>query len=592
MSTMPSKVNVQIAVPNKSRKVFSQDHLTTHSFMRPRPIFAREYIPGRNMQVNVDSFLRVNPMPVPIFGHAKVHNRAFFVPFRCVMPDWNEFYTSTIFNYSNPVTNSIPSSVPVFRNDDVVKFFVQSVSGSNPLLVPPSVGGVSDITVVQNNTPTQYCFTVEGIHVYSVLESLGYRINWNMSDTFRHSALPLLCYAKVLIDWYYPSAYVGSSVYNFIQSIFNTAVDGRVIDQTLLGSIFEMMRYSAYNPDYYVNAWDSPVGPNGGVERSITLDDITDPASDIGAYVDNQSIASLTPSANNTDNGFTQYVVDALKALTDYTKRHQLSGVRALDRYLSELGISLSDEILKRSMYLGSQSFDMEFYDVFSHSDTYDSQSNSGQPLGAYAGKGNGYSGSKTFDFENGQEFGMFIIVNTVVPQIGYYQGQHRETMHVNCLDFYHGDFDHMAVQPISGREVFMTQNGSLNVSQASINQTIFGYAPKYIEYNTPMDCQSGLYRIKSRQGLLPCYSLMRDLSYYETGNINQIKHNVGFVLGNDSGQYNRITFDAKSLEDCINAIHHFDVTYIDSTLPAYDTYDFDEANGNITLDVNGSKLN
>lgn len=631
MSQMPSKTKIPVAVPNKTRKFYTQDHITTHSFMMPRPIFCREYLPNRNMQVKVDSFIRCNPMPVPIFGHAKVHNRAFFVPFRAVMHDFNEFYTNTPYNYADvsqgTVITQIPSSVYYIQNSVFVDYFLNTLDQTNGLLIS---GNSSDYDIViadniSNPSRTVYAkFTVEGIRQFTILESLGYKINWLTDDTCPLSAMPLFCYAKVMLDWYYPSAYVGDSNYNLIDGYFRLASPYKSVDRGRIGMLLSICSSITYNPDYFVNAWDYPTGPNnistGLTDRNISILDITNNAATIqGVTNDSNSSTVIYPNSAKPNNGTpfigsngqnayvtsgvtTQYVLDALKSLTDYTKRHQLSGVRALDRYLSELGINLSAEIMNRSMYLGSKEFDMEFYDVFSHADT---EAQSGSPLGAYAGKGNGYGGDMIFDFDNGQEFGMFIIVNSIVPVVGYYQGSHRETLHVNAMDFYHADFDHMAVQPISTREVFVTNKGVVAVSGAGVdggnglNSTIFGYAPKYIEYNTPQDLQTGLYRIATRNKLLPCYSLMRDLSYYETGPLSQMKHNIGFVKGNDSDQYNRIFYLTKGseTEDQMNAIHHFEVSQTDSTLPAYDTYEFkhegDQYEGKkVTLDINGSKLN
>lgn len=632
MSEMPSKTHIPVSVPSKTRKFYTQDHITTHSFMNPRPIFCREYVPKRNMSVQVDSFIRCNPMPVPIFGHCKVHNRAFFVPFRAVMPDFNSFYSNSPYNYpyidsQTPVT-AIPTSVNYISNDDLVNLFYLTLDQTNGLLI---TGTSSDYDIVIYNPSsspvvTVYAkFTVKGIRWLSILESLGYKINWQLSDKSHLSAMPLLCYSKVMLDWYYPSAYVGDTNYNNCDRIFRVARYDKRIDYTAVSVLLQTSDYITYNPDYFVNAWDYPTGPNnitsGLTEKKISITDVTNDSTNGVFAVTNDSagvsnpintvrptngtpfIGSTSTSTSSAAIGVTtQYVLDALKSLTDYTKRHQLAGVRALDRYLAELGINLSAEIMNRSMYLGSKDFDMEFYDVFSHADT---ENQSGSPLGAYAGKGNGYGGNMTFDYDNGQEFGMFIIVNSIIPVVGYYQGSHRETMHINALDFYHGDFDHMAVQPISCREVYVTQNGSLSISGYAVdngnglNSQIWGYAPKYIEYNTPMDLQTGLYRIKTRSKLLPCYSLMRDLSFYESGQLNQMKHNIGFVKGNDASQYDRIFYLAKDVigEDQMNAIHHFEVTQTDSTLPAYDTYEFkhegDEYEGKkVTLDINGSKLN
>lgn len=623
MSKMPSKTSIPVSVPGKTRKFYTQDHLTTHSFMQPRPIFCREYVPGRNMQVKLDSFVRCNPLPVPVFGRAKVHNRAFFVPFRTVMPDFNDFYTNTPFSYSTGagISTNIPSSVYFIRNNSFINYFIDSIGGPSALLVAGTQAS-HDITVYDYGVSgsAQYLnFTPLGIQIITLLESLGYKINWLLNDSQPLSAMPLLCFAKVMLDWYYPSAYVGDSMWNAVNGFFRNAVPNKELVEDDLQFLINVCMSITYNPDYLVNAWDNPVGPNniasGLSERKITINDITNDNnnnlavsndSDI-AYPTNNKPSNGTPfvGSNNAGNTalpfgvLTQYTLDALKSLTDYTKRHQLSGVRSLDRYLSELGINLTAEIMARSMYLGSQEFDLEFYDVFSHADT---ENQGGSPLGAYAGKGNAYGSNHVFDFDNGQEFGMFIVVNSIIPEIGYYQGSHRETLHVNALDFYHADFDHMAVQPISCREVYVTQDANLSVAGGGVdhgnglNSQIFGFAPKYIEYNTPQDLQTGLYRIRTRSKLLPLYSLMRDLSFYEGSPLNRMKHNIGFVKGEDGVQYNRIFYVEKGNEheDQMNAIHHFEVTQTDSTLPAYDTYEFNHVDDRekAVIEINGSKLN
>ena len=610
MSELPSKVDVTVAVPNKTKKVYTQQHQTTHGWMRPRPIFSREYIPGRDMKISTDSFIRCNPMPVPIFGHAKVHNRAFYVPFRTVARDFNAFYTSTLFNYNNQ--DAVPYCVPYFYNNTVVRYFVSTVGGQYPLLeYPASSATVWDITYYDGNTSTHYNFTSLGYLFITTLESLGYKINWNEADQHIMSALPLMCYAKVCVDWYYPSQYVGSYDYNRVQTIFNNPIYNHNLTGGEIAQLLNVTQYCTYTPDYFTNGWDKPTSPNdSNVERTLNIPDITNDSSNSHLIVSNSNTSVSSPSTGLLpSNGtpyvggsgaetnvalgvMTQYVQDALKSLTDFTKRHQLSGVRVIDRYLAELGINLSSEILNRSMYIGSQEFEMEFYDVYSHADTV---SQGGVSLGSYAGKGNGYSGSKTFSFENGQEFGMIIIVNTIVPVVGYYQGQERETMHVYATDFYHGDFDHMAIQATSAREVYVPQDGDIAIAGSGLNSAIFEYNPKYIEYNVPFDKQTGLYRCRSKNGLLPLYSLMRDLSFFEQGTLANMKHSFGFVVGSDSNNFNRVfgVTGKAALWDQFNAVHSFSVENYDSTLPAYDTYEFEHNdNKRVKIDLNGSKVN
>lgn len=607
MSNFPSKVDIPVAVAPSTKKFYSQNHLTTQTFMTPRPIFSREYVPGRNMKVSCDSFIRCQPLPTPVFGTAKSYNRAFFVPFRAVWPCFNDFYTSTVYNFPNG-TSQIPSIVPSIQNKTIVDMFRNSVGGSDPLLIVST--GPTDIVINYGGVNTGYVFTNKGVLFYTILESLGYKINWTDFDSNISSGLPLLCYSKVMIDWYYPSSYVGSTEYNTIQSYFCTPTTLGTVNSGFVLNALNAVCRCCYTPDYFVNAFDTPVAPNdASVERGISITDVTN--NSIWPRVVSNS-STISPSASgiqptnhtpfiggtsslgsSASSGVTtQYVIQSLRALTDYTRRHTLSGVRVLDRYLSEMGINLTAEILNRSMYLGSQEFDIDFFEVMSHADT------STMPVGGYAGKGIANSGIKEFTYDNGQEFGMFIIVNSIVPNVGYFEGEHREVSHIHCLDFYHGDFDHMAVQPISARELFVPQDGSVPAAGSTNDQlqdAIFGYTSKYVEYNTPMDLQSGLFRVKSQSGLLPFYSLMRSFnSTFSQTSPSNIKHSIGFVQGDDAGQYNRIFLASKADNENFLCHHHFEVTNIDSTLPAYDTYEFqhEDDHRHVTLDVNGSKVN
>lgn len=612
MAKFPDSVSVPIAVPGKSRKFYTQRHITTASFMSPRPIFAREYVPERDMTVKTTSFVRANPMPVPIFGSASVHNRAFFVPFRTIFPMWNEFISNTIYN--NGTYSNMPTSVPILTNKIMMEVFTNS-PGAQTMDTTVADASSADIVYREAGTIKYGAFMDRGIHYLSILESLGYKIHWNNADNTPFSALPLLAFAKVMIDWYYPSAYVGSQTYNTVQGICNYQGGIKNLNLVEVLALLSACERCTYDNDYFVNAWDQPIGPNGGIERSLVLTDVTSNAS-VKQLVTNDPSSSPTPTSpnvkpsNNTpfigSNGgsnqtvnsgvTTQYVINALRSMTDFTLRHRIAGVRALDRYLLEYGVNLSDEIMRRSMYLGSQTFDMEFYDVFSHASTATAD------LGDFAGKGTGFSGEKAFHLSGVKEFGIFIIVNSIMPHVDYFQGQSRETMHLYAMDFYHPDYDHMMVQPISNREIYVTQNAASSYAtpvqgQPDVNDHIFGYTSKYIEYNIPMSVQSGLYRSKLRRGLLPCYSLMRDLSYLDGLAVSAVAHSIGFVQGEDANQYNRIFYaslDPKSdfNEDMFNCIHKFEVTNIDSTLQPYESFDFEHNNDKVDIQVNGSKLN
>lgn len=623
METLDSKIQIPSAVSQKTRKKYVQRHETTHSFLIPRPIFAREYIPKRDMTILNQSFVRCNPMPVPIFGRAKVHNRAFFVPFRTVMPDWDAFYTSSPFSYSrqgNSPVVQIPSHSPIVNNSVLVELF----TSTNQFAVAGTSTSYDfiyyDSSDPDNPVTSYYKFTPLGIQLYSVFLGVGIKIFWNKAyDNYEHDAMKFLCYCKVLLDWYYPSAYIGDGMYQFLQGLFDIPVVDNRLSRTQIADILSFLLYCTYDNDYFVGAFDKPTGPNSvNYERNMAFPDITNDKA-VRQVVANSvnGVGSPSSSSNIPGNGTpfiggestgsaivptgvtTQYVLDCLKSMTDLTKRHQLAGVRVLDRYLAELGVNLKSELLKRSMYIGSMSFDLEFYDVFSHSDTYQMQ---GSVLGAYAGKGFGY-GETEFNFSDYDDFGCVIIVNSIIPEIGYYQGIHRENKHIYYSQYWHPDLDHLAPQAIGADELIVPVDGSnsvLNDSITRLDEHIFGFTSQFIEYNVPCDVQSGLFAAKSQSGLLPFYSLMRDVSWITEGDapdVTDVTHNKGFVLGKDTGQYNRIFVhggDKLTLRDNLIASHRFEVTQYDYTLPNFNTYEFSHGDENkkVGIEVNGSKVN
>lgn len=90
-------------------------HISTTDFYRLQPILSRELVPHDKGSVNVESFVRLFPMPFPTFGRIKYYNRAFFVPYRTIMRGFNEFLERVPYTAANGQSYTI-TSVPVISN--------------------------------------------------------------------------------------------------------------------------------------------------------------------------------------------------------------------------------------------------------------------------------------------------------------------------------------------------------------------------------------------------------------------------------------------------------------------------------------------
>lgn len=321
-----------------------------------------------------------------------------------------------------------------------------------------------------------------------------------------------------------------------------------------------------------------------------------------GNEVVNTGSSSGSPilDIQSAGSGFTQYALDALKSLTDFVKRHQLVGSRALDRFYARFGKSLSAEKLNRSVYIGADNIPLQFGDVFSTANTDSAR------LGDYAGKGLAYGGNEKFEY-NTDEYGMFIIVNSIVPKVNYYGGQDRVTLHVNPLDFWTPEFDQLGVQAMSKAEVFSPMGneeynfaGDLVLdrlaqwSNPDLTDTIFGFTPRYSEYKVGRDRLTGDYRMFDSAGdTSDAWHLFRNpLLQTNGGSAQTFVHDHRFVQGYDYQQYNRIFYNTDTDFDKFYIIHNFDVVSHSPMKPLYETYEFEDKGKKVLADVNGVKVN
>lgn len=572
------KIKVKTAkYPIKSFDL-SCDHLSTAEFMEFNPVLNVEMAPNSKIKLNHQNFIRLAPMPVPTFGTASVHNRAFFVRYATVWKPFTSFITDTQFvgTLDKPY---LPTLVPSVRNSDLISLITDSDYSTQ-------IGASSTHYDFEYNGHF-YLLCVEGKKIMKTLNSLGYRINFGAGNKdYSLSALPLLCLVRIYIDWYYPSAYSFSSqVFMDVLSILNRE-SHYYLDFDDLYKIFGLFNYVNYDSDYFVSAWDKPFAPNDqNLASSVSIDD--------------QSGAPTTVDYNSGDGApilnsggtFSQHAVSALKALSDYLKRHQLSGGRALDRYLSRFGVTLSADKLDRSYYIGCKTFPLQFGDVTSQSGT------SENVLGDYAGRGVGYDANGNFEFET-KEFGMLFIINTIVPKVGYVQGIDRTLFHVTKLDFYTPEFDNIGMTAISSAELFVP-NRSDGIGE-DLFSTIFGFLPQYAEYKTSRDRLTGDFALHSMETEKLAWSLFRLFDENSWGSDDAVVHSPLFVQGRDYNQYNRIfyafmgnqDYEDVPLGDHFNCIHRFGIKMTAPMKPLYDTYDFDGFGDTKTIDVNGVKMN
>lgn len=622
MASFLDKIKVKTALDDRVKLDLGCDHLTTQDWMEFLPVYNKEIVPKEKIEVNMLTTCRMNPLNRPTFGRANINLRGFFVPYDTIMPGWHDFITDTPHQSYTSNSSTVPygliNKAPFFKMSTWTTLMTTTALGYVGTVM--NVGEADFVVWDSSITPAgplYYQYTTLGRRVVKLMESLGYRIPVDKNTTNtgyndeEYSALPLLAASKIYMDWYFPSAYAETTTYVAVSKYFKYDVPDFELDSTALKTILDAILYVNYDSDYFTSAWDNPVGPNSGLFGQVQIEDPTA----TGTYVPSGVITHSTvgtPVGYSTSSGttstaqtirganFTQFLVSSLKSLTDYMKRHQLVGARAMDRYLARFGVNLSAESLHRSIYLGSHKVPLNFGDVTSHADTANlgTGMNGGTALGDYAGKGIG-AGTGNFVYENGggrAEYGQFMIISSIVPAVGYYQGCDRNVKHVKKLDFWTPEFDNLGVQMQTKDEILV--NKKYNISSASssgsslMTNQKFGYVPRYAEYKVSRDKITGDWSYGSMNTGEDSWWLFRDITRLSGWNsASGVEHSLAFCRGLDSVQYNRIFQNGlitSTAPDYFKVIYHFEIASFSPMKALYDSYEFDGGK-EVTEDVNSS---
>lgn len=628
MASFLDKIKIRTANGRTNKFNLSCQHITTQDFFSLRPVYFRELQPGTSINIDQSSFVRLAPLFKPMFGSVRLVNRAFFVPYRVIWEAFNDFLVDA--NYYHNGETIHPTSVPYISTQSLLRLIVD-----DSRFVNPGTASSYDFAFKADGATsnTYYTYTARGRQLVTILHSLGY--NWCTDEASKYhmnvSVLPLLAFCKIIADWYINPQYTArrDAINNFITSCWRGgSIDDRALSQTITNVL-----YSLYDQDYFTSAFDNPLVPNDGTTSAVNIPEIKDYSkvtasssqgiahSVVGdshvVYDPNDTLQTPPPyiegksgvgssyglaSGSYQYRGFVtmlnQYMLDSLKSLTTLIKRYQLVGSATLDRMMAEYNIELSAEKLKRSIYLGKNENNIEVSDVMSTSDTESTVGDSLGVVGDYAGKGIGAVSGQSFTYKT-DEFGVVIVLSTILPRASYCQGMHRSNLHIDRFDFFHGDFDALGTQAIATGELFNDMHTSSQFTSVTdwTPTKVFGYLPRYAEYATSQDFLSGDFRIRSLGSMqdLRSWHMFRVFNPSDEDEWDDItKHSEDFSVG-DAADYSYIfNYSATGNSGC----DHFFVSHVFNVIahapkkPLYDQFDFDNEGLDTVMHLGGTNLN
>lgn len=455
----------------RNRFNYKPDHLFTGKMGKLIPFIQFEVVPGDTFKVVADNMTRFQAMLSPAYAKIYTYTHFFFVPYRLLWDNWEDFITKGQDGQQAP-------------NFPKIAF----ASGQN-------VGSLADYFGLPTNEP-----------------AVGSTPARTVPMTV--SALPFRAYALIYNEWYRNQNLqneVGFSTADGTDTTTNTNLLSRnwrpdYFTQNLpfrqrgpqvtvpLGSkapVFAGADNSAYTyspTSLHFRAVDGSAVPTG--RQALLVSGQTD-----GYGYSQLSTSQTTGQSGNKNvypsNLYTDLSQATSASISDWRLAFQIQrlleknargGARYVEWLMSHFGVRCSDGRLQRPEYLGGGKSPVMISEILQTSSS-DNTSPQGNMAGHAFSVQQSHSFTKSFD-----EYGIVIGIYSCMPKSLYYQGIRRSWLKDTPYDFYLPVLSHLSEQGTYNAEIYQT-------GTAATDGAIFGYNPIYEEYRHMYSTVSGQFK-------------------------------------------------------------------------------------------------
>lgn len=475
----------------------SHFHKTTMDMGDLVPIATIPTLPGDNIEIDVDAFVRAMPTIAPIMDKIDLKINHFFVPYRILWEKWEEFITQ-----SDEYKTDLDTLKPQLPT---LEFIVAPQETDKDGF--PKTGTAGNWKNYMDGKPVGNDQEKEWIkknqRALKLLNYIGY--NSLYASFGKQSLMPILAYNKIYQDYYIPQ--------RFVQYLEKSGITHSLIkDKRILkkikklpqpevifqyevkdlsdGSKWRWIQANPYidlctlkkvywNQDYITSALPEPT-LFGDVKLPLISDSIAEGERYFKTAVGSEGRDiidfGVTPSANH-NRSMLSTVRDLRKAvsLQHYMEVLTQSGGRYIEALETQWNETVNPELLQMSQYIGGSVIPIFTNEVESTAGTEQKE------LGALAGKPLGAGGTEKQHF-HAQEYGIYMCLAHIVPKRSYTNATSKFLKELDVLDFPNPAFEGMGDEAIYNYELGM-------------NETpfhIYGYTPRYSHYKMMLDRYSG----------------------------------------------------------------------------------------------------
>lgn len=537
-----SAVFTSMEYNSPNRNAFNLSKMThgTMRFGKLYPVYSRMVMPGDSFKIKPSHFIRFASVISPILNKISVSYSAFYVPFRLV---WKFFPTFISGGYNNDGIYTDAQGNYLDKNDNLT---------TTPF--KPELPTIDLLERQTDNSPFVYA-PYDG----SLLDWLGYPTFANQTNlvnllnsgevdsSFERAmivnALPLMCYHKVVKDWFTNNNIKDESL---LKSYINSNVSGLQFTTNLTSndhniSGITQLAYVNYGLDYFTSALPylqrgEPIMLNGA-NNEVTFN----PDSNLPSQLRASTTGNLHPQTENLSNklgdlvgsssqtklqldntnslsvqlGTTIQELRFATALQEWCEKSLRVGTRYIDFLKAFFGVQSSDRSLQRSEYLGSTVHDVTKMDIDQTSGT-EFGIDEATPQGTTTTKLIASDSSKTFECYC-EEHGMIFVMAYITPETIYKNRIRTEYLYRDKEDFLFPEFTHLSPQAVQNQELFVPRSES--DCKAYNPNAVFGYQDRYNELRQDTNDVHGDFK-----GNLSFFLQMRDFTRMPALNTDFLK--------------------------------------------------------------------
>jgi len=464
-----SKQFNRVAGLNPGRSVFdlSYEKKLTCDMGQLVPIVCDEVVPGDVLSFGNQIVVRFQPLIAPMLHEVNVYVHYFFVPYRILWDDWEDFI-------SGGVQGDFSSLLPRWTVTDQEITDGATAIGSLWDYIGLPVGvNYKTGTPQAENAPIDF-----PRNAYNLIYNEYYR-DENLQDEvdLKNNKILNRCWEKDYFTSALPWQQRGTAP--ALSLAGDISIDWSDVFAKNLPS-------SPTQPDPMVG---QKYGFPGVLYNNVNVPVFSGLVGFLGdyhkysqAYTD--SVKAFFEKAKIDTTKIATFDVADLRLVFQIQKwleRNARAGARYTEFLRAHFGVAPRDERLQRPEYIGGMKTPCVVSEVLQTSET-----SATQPTGKLAGKGISVDGQFCGKYR-ASEFGVVLGIMSVMPRTSYQQGINRQWLKQTKYDFYFPEFANLSEQAVTNQELYAQANDE--------DVKIFGYQGRYDELRVKQSLVCGQMR-------------------------------------------------------------------------------------------------